>query len=319
MESKLDIIGKKVENNKNININKFILKDNIIDINSKEEYNNSLLINSEIINFNNSQDNNNIDLNKTLTENDSDIEDKDKIINLFYKESKKKFKGRWSEKEKILFLEGFYQYKNNWKKLNEIIKSRSIIQLRSHAQKVLIKLKKFIKTFQNVNFVKNKISEFFQQELNEKYNPIYLNKFTLYIINLFSSKKIKRRNNFSFDKLNNLNLNKNDYNKNLNNNQLKFYDNFKKENKEINKKGSFYINKLTVNYINSLNNNKIENNNQISQNLNKSHSQSSINFSEEFYQHNEHNTFDETFYQRFNLNEAENCEKNDENNNFFDN
>ena len=46
MESKLDIIGKKVENNKNININKFILKDNIIDIKSKEEYNNSLLINS---------------------------------------------------------------------------------------------------------------------------------------------------------------------------------------------------------------------------------------------------------------------------------
>ncbi len=85
-------------------------------------------------------------------------------------------------KRKKLFLEGFLQYINNWKKLNEIIKSRLIIQLRSHAQKVLIKI--IIKNFQNVHYVKNKLGDFFQEELKEKYNPIYLNKFTLYVIKM---------------------------------------------------------------------------------------------------------------------------------------
>ena len=236
---------KKSQKNKKKKTNKYIDNDNNIEFNLNEEFNNT------IINFNNkTQDNYNTDLNETLTENDSEIEEDDKIINLFNKESKKQYTGRWSEKEKRLFLEGFFQYINNWKKLNEIIKSRSTIQLRSHAQKVLMKIKNIIKNFQNVHYVKNRLGDFFQEELKEKYNPIYLNKFTLYIIKIFSPKK----SYLSTQNLYNLNINRKDY---LNNNN--YSDNFKNK-EEKNKKNSLYINMLTVNYINSSNN---ENNQKI--------------------------------------------------------
>ena len=277
---------KKSQKNKKKKTNKYIDNDNNIEFNLNEEFNN-------IINFNNkTQDNYNTDLNETLTENDSEIEEDDKIINLFNKESKKQYTGRWSEKEKKLFLEGFFQYINNWKKLNEIIKSRSTIQLRSHAQKVLMKIKNIIKNFQNVHYVKNKLGDFFQEELKEKYNPIYLNKFTLYIIKIFSPKK----SYLSTQNLYNLNINRKDY---LNNNN--YSDNFKNK-EEKNKKNSLYINMLTVNYINSSNNeNNQKNPKKDIENNNKSDSQSSNNLSDEFYKYNEHNILDETFYQRFTI------------------
>ena len=296
---------KKSQKNKKKKTKKYIDNDNNIEFNLNEEFNNT------IINFNNkTQDNYNTDLNETLTENDSEIEEDDKIINLFNKESKKQYTGRWSEKEKRLFLEGFFQYINNWKKLNEIIKSRSTIQLRSHAQKVLMKIKNIIKNFQNVHYVKNKLGDFFQEELKEKYNPIYLNKFTLYIIKIFSPKK----SYLSTQNLYNLNINRKDY---LNNNN--YSDNFKNK-EEKNKKNSLYINMLTVNYINSSNNeNNQKNIKKDIENNNKSDSQSSNNLSDEFYKYNEHNILDETFYQRFNHIDNDNFEKIDDNHFYNDN
>ena len=296
---------KKSQKNKKKKTNKYIDNDNNIEFNLNEEFNNT------IINFNNkTQDNYNTDLNETLTENDSEIEEDDKIINLFNKESKKQYTGRWSEKEKRLFLEGFFQYINNWKKLNEIIKSRSTIQLRSHAQKVLMKIKNIIKNFQNVHYVKNKLGDFFQEELQEKYNPIYLNKFTLYVIKIFSPKK----SYLSTQNLYNLNINRKDY---LNNNN--YSDNFKNK-EEKNKKNSLYINMLTVNYINSSNNeNNQKNPKKDIENNNKSDSQSSNNLSDEFYKYNEHNILDETFYQKFNHIDNDNFEKIDDNHFYNDN
>lgn len=64
--------------------------------------------------------------------------------------------GHWSKDEHIRFLEGCYLYKNNWPKIEWFIQTRTIPQIRSHAQKFLIKIcrkyeiklsqKKFLKT-----------------------------------------------------------------------------------------------------------------------------------------------------------------------------
>ena len=51
-----------------------------------------------------------------------------------------KNQGRWSSEEQDRFLKGCYLYKNNWKKIQEYIKTRTIPQIRSHAQKYLIRL-----------------------------------------------------------------------------------------------------------------------------------------------------------------------------------
>ena len=49
--------------------------------------------------------------------------------------------GRWTRQERIKFCEAIYHYGTDWKKLNEYITTRNLEQLRSHAQKFLIKLK----------------------------------------------------------------------------------------------------------------------------------------------------------------------------------
>ena len=51
-----------------------------------------------------------------------------------------KNQGRWSSEEQDRFLKGCYLYKNNWKKIQEYIRTRTIPQIRSHAQKYLIRL-----------------------------------------------------------------------------------------------------------------------------------------------------------------------------------
>ena len=48
--------------------------------------------------------------------------------------------GRWTKEEHQRFLIGCYLYRNDWKKLQTYIKTRTIPQIRSHAQKYLIKL-----------------------------------------------------------------------------------------------------------------------------------------------------------------------------------
>ncbi len=54
------------------------------------------------------------------------------------KENKKQ--GRWSQEEQDRFLKGCYFFKNDWEKIKEYIKTRTIPQIRSHAQKYLIKI-----------------------------------------------------------------------------------------------------------------------------------------------------------------------------------
>ena len=53
--------------------------------------------------------------------------------------SKKLSTGRWSQQEHALFLEGVKLYGKDWKKVQELVGTRSSTQARSHAQKVLAK------------------------------------------------------------------------------------------------------------------------------------------------------------------------------------
>ena len=50
--------------------------------------------------------------------------------------------GRWNPEEHIRFIKGCLLYGNNWKKVESHVKTRTSTQIRSHAQKFLIKLKK---------------------------------------------------------------------------------------------------------------------------------------------------------------------------------
>ena len=49
--------------------------------------------------------------------------------------------GRWTKQERIKFVEAIYRFGMDWKKIKEYIATRNIVQLRSHAQKFLYKLK----------------------------------------------------------------------------------------------------------------------------------------------------------------------------------
>ena len=43
---------------------------------------------------------------------------------------------RWTADEHRLFLEGIMLYGKDWKKMQAIIKTRTLVQIRTHAQKV---------------------------------------------------------------------------------------------------------------------------------------------------------------------------------------
>ena len=53
--------------------------------------------------------------------------------------------GRWTEEEHQKFLDGILKHGNEWKKVQQVIKTRSSTQARSHAQKFFLRVKKIIK------------------------------------------------------------------------------------------------------------------------------------------------------------------------------
>ena len=54
----------------------------------------------------------------------------------------KKDPGRWTAEEHMLFLKGLHLHGKSWKKISEIVQTRTVVQIRTHAQKYLIKLEK---------------------------------------------------------------------------------------------------------------------------------------------------------------------------------
>ena len=55
------------------------------------------------------------------------------------KKAKPVSSGRWTTEEHQLFLQGVQLYGREWKKMQPLIKTRSIVQIRTHAQKVFKK------------------------------------------------------------------------------------------------------------------------------------------------------------------------------------
>ena len=62
-------------------------------------------------------------------------------------ESENPNNGRWNKEEQKLFAEAVLKFGNDWKKIQNYVSSRNLTQIRSHAQKFLLKLKEnpFIK------------------------------------------------------------------------------------------------------------------------------------------------------------------------------
>ena len=56
-------------------------------------------------------------------------------------EGKEIKEGRWTLKEHINFLKYIGKFRANWKKVSALIPTRTIIQIRTHANKFLNKLK----------------------------------------------------------------------------------------------------------------------------------------------------------------------------------
>ena len=70
-------------------------------------------------------------INEKLSENENKLEENSNGNN-----------GRWEKPEHLRFLAGCLLYKNNWKKVETYVKTRTSTQIRSHAQKYLKKLEK---------------------------------------------------------------------------------------------------------------------------------------------------------------------------------
>ena len=176
-------------------------------------------------------------------------------------------KGRWRFKEHILFLEGLDKYGVNWKKIYQLIKTRSICQIRSHSQKFFLKLKKVKDeqlgldfTSDTINNVRDMINSI--KSINKDFDLV---KVFLYLSEKYAANKIDEK-----QKNNEIVLNdKNDKNSNsdINNTNTSNLNNNIDDNNiivsNLNQEMNFYS-KLNNNISednNSFNNNLISNNN----------------------------------------------------------
>ena len=50
--------------------------------------------------------------------------------------------GRWTSEEHNLFLQGLHLYSKQWKLIADLVKTRTVVQIRTHAQKYFQKLEK---------------------------------------------------------------------------------------------------------------------------------------------------------------------------------
>ena len=120
--------------------------------NKNNNYRNNQLFKTEennIDNFNSKEQlqyGNNLEYNISDKDNENDNENDnndsiDFIENNTNSNAKVFRSGRWSDAEHKKFIEGILKYGNEWKKVQNIIKTRSSTQARSHAQKFFLRLK----------------------------------------------------------------------------------------------------------------------------------------------------------------------------------
>ena len=102
-------------------------------------------------------------------------------MNESFKQSKKIFLtkrkikdgGRWSKIEKLKFVEAFYKFGFDWKKINECISSRTRAQIISHAQKFLLCLIKLKDDSLGIDFTTNIYDD--REKLLNKFREIINN------------------------------------------------------------------------------------------------------------------------------------------------
>ena len=109
--------------------------------------------------------------------------------------------GRWTSREHKQFLEGLNSYGDNWKKINDIIQTRSPNQIISHAQKFYLKFKYIKDEKLGIDFTLNKINN-----INDMIKHIRLVNNNHNVIKTFLnldkkySKILKRKSRNTFEK-----------------------------------------------------------------------------------------------------------------------
>ena len=90
--------------------------------------------------------------------------------------------GRWGKDEHDIFLKGLGIYGTNWKKFKDIIKSRTLTQVRSHAQKYFLKMKSIKNENLGIDFTLNSI-----KNMNDIINQIKMKDKNLDIVNILKN------------------------------------------------------------------------------------------------------------------------------------
>ena len=129
--------------------------------------------------------------------------------------------GRWTKEEQKRFAEAVLKYGNDWKKIQNHISSRNLTQVRSHAQKFLMKLKEKdnIKKFgldQNLNWTKT--INFLMAKLN--YDELKNILFSVEQFRIRSCKKLIMIKITKKNKTEENNENANGFNKEFYNNEI---------------------------------------------------------------------------------------------------
>ena len=190
--------------------------------------------------------------------------------------------GRWSYSEQIQFIEAISKDGTNWKKIKETITTRSLPQIRSHAQKFFKRLKRCKNKELGIDFTSNKIRSIKDminhiKSVNINYD---VNNIFLYLTdNKRNFEEIKKN---EFCNINNQNIIsplfiKDKYNLDLNIlNSALLLDSLNNINNSLNSFIFNYLSKsiITNNLINQLYNNYLEN---INKSLNKVEQASIIN------------------------------------------
>ena len=76
----------------------------------------------------------------------------------FSKQKEKYQDGNWTKEEHQRFIESIFIFGFDWKKMEQYIQTRTIVQVRAHSQKFIYKLKKqFIKFYGEEELISNDI------------------------------------------------------------------------------------------------------------------------------------------------------------------
>ena len=147
--------------------------------------------------------------------------------------------GKWTDEEHEKFIEGILIYGNEWKKVQEIIKTRSSEQARSHGQKFFKRFKDLIKKNEEKHKRKKKEKIFetvFKEMIPTKnFKNLTQNQKEKLLSAINCGIKVEKNNNqfFNFS----LGLEENENNENINNTKnVKTKNNNNKNNKNVNNK-----------------------------------------------------------------------------------